>query len=165
MPEPPAIIVRPVRRNDLEALVRLCADHAVFERSEYDPAGAAERLAGLLFGPEPRLHCLVAERDGRPVGYASWSIEVSTWEASLHAHMDGLYLDEDVRGAGVGRRLMARLTRDARAAGCREVQWQTPAFNARAMDFYERLGPSREEKVRYTLDGAAFDRLAADGSD
>jgi tRNA G18 (ribose-2'-O)-methylase SpoU/L-amino acid N-acyltransferase YncA len=155
-----SIIVRAARPGDLAEIVRLCAAHAVYERSEYDPAGAAERLAALLFGPAPRLHCLIATRDDRPVGYASWSIEVATWEATVHAHMDGLYLDEAARGRGIGRRLMARLARDARAAGCRQLQWQTPSFNVRAMPFYDRLGPTRLDKVRYTLDGPALDELA-----
>ena len=155
--------VRPARPDDLDGVVRLCAAHAAYERADYDPDGKWERLGGLLFGPSPRLFCLVAERAGALVGYATWSVEVSTWDARPYAHMDCLYLDPDARGGGAGRRLVAQVARDALGRGCRLVQWQTPAFNARAMRFYDRLGATRKEKVRFYLDGEAMERLSEAG--
>lgn len=160
-PTPPdAVAIRAARPDDLDAIVRLCAAHAAYERAEYDPAGKRERLRALLFGPSPRLRALIAERGGKAVGYATWSEEASTWDAWLYAHMDCLYLDADARGSGAGRLLVARLAHDALAQGCRLVQWQTPAFNTRAMRFYDRLGATRKEKVRFYLDEPAMTRLS-----
>lgn len=161
----PPTTVRSAHPDDLDEIIRLCAAHAEYERADYDPAGKRERLDGLLFGPSPRLFCLVAERADSLVGYATWSEEVSTWDAWLYAHMDCLYLDPDARGSGAGRLLVSQLARGALGRGCRLVQWQTPAFNTRAMRFYDRLGATRREKARFYLDKRAMERLSEPGSD
>lgn len=157
-----AVVIRSARPEDLSELIRLCAAHAAYEQASYDRAGKAERLGALLFTTPPRLFCVVAENAGELIGYATWSQEVSTWDAWLYAHMDCLYLDLAGRGSGIGRRLVAQVAREAFAAGCRLVQWQTPTFNTRAMRFYARLGATRKEKVRFFLGAQAMERLAAD---
>ncbi|MEM1055653.1 MAG: GNAT family N-acetyltransferase [Bacteroidota bacterium] len=151
--------IRPVLENDLEAIVVLCADHAAYEGAPYDPAGKAEALHPLLFGPSASLHGLVAAVAGLVLGYATWSVQVSTWDARCYAHMDCLYLRPEARGEGIGRRLAAHLVRDVQAAGLRQVQWQTPSHNTRAMRFYDRLGATGAEKVRFTLRDSAFPAL------
>lgn len=157
---PSPIIVRRADPGDLEEVVRLCAAHAAYERADYDPVGKAEQLRSLMFGASPRLYCIVAEDEGGIIGYATWSLEMSTWDARLYAHMDCLYLDPEARGNGAGQRLVALLSHDALAAGCHLMQWQTPAFNTRAMPFYARLGATRKDKVRFFLDAQAMEQLA-----
>ncbi|MEM1128000.1 MAG: GNAT family N-acetyltransferase [Bacteroidota bacterium] len=161
MPDPSSPTrIRPAGPDDLDGLVRLCAAHAAYERARYNPEDKRARLGHLLFGPSPRLFGLVAEQGDVLVGYATWSEEVSTWDAQLYAHMDCLYLDADARGSGIGRRLVSQVARDALGRGCRLVQWQTPTFNTRALPFYDRLGATRLEKVRFYLDESAMKRLA-----
>lgn len=158
--------IRPVAATDLPELVRLCAAHAEYEKATYNPRGKAERLGELLFSPTPRLHCIVAATLAPKssavelVGYTTWSQEVSTWEAATYAHMDCLYLDPTTRGQGLGRLLVQQLARDALTAGCQQVQWQTPAFNQRAIPFYERLGAASKEKVRFFLEAKEMVLLA-----
>ena len=152
--------LRPARPADLPALVGLCADHAAYERAEYDPEGKAERLGGLLFGPGSWLRAVVAEHDGALVGYATWSAEVSTWDAVRYGRLDCLYLAPEARGHGTGRRLVSHVARAARAAGCDHLQWQTPTFNVGAVRFYGRLGATAKDKVRFVLSGPAMADLA-----
>ncbi|MFK7959753.1 MAG: N-acetyltransferase family protein [Phycisphaerales bacterium] len=163
-------VIRTAVPADVPELLRLIAAHAEFERAPFDATGKAAGLERLAFPPAgpPRLNILVVDMDGgTPAalgGYASWTLEASTWDACLFAHMDCLFLDGDHRSAGIGRRLMATLARDATAAGVELVQWQTPSFNERAMRFYERLGTTRREKVRFYLDADAIAVLAAEAS-
>lgn len=146
--------IRTARPDDLDEMVRLCAAHAAYERVEYDPVGKAEGLRKLLFASEPALFCRIVERNEGAglAGYASWSLEVSTWAATRYAHMDCLYLDADARGQGLGHALVATIAADALVRGVAELQWQTPAFNADAIRFYERLDATRKEKIRFCLD-------------
>lgn len=39
----------------------------------------------------------------------------------------------------------------ARQMGLAEMQWQTPAWNSRAIEFYRRLGAKALEKQRFYL--------------
>src|SRR6188768_3993670 len=83
--------IRWARPGDMADLVRLCAEHAEYERSSFDPQGKEEALLRMLFAPEARLNCLVVEDDGVLAGYASCSVEVSTWDADSYMHMDCLF--------------------------------------------------------------------------
>lgn len=154
------VVIRPPAAGDLDELVALCAAHAAWEQAPYDPAGKAERLAGLLLGPAPRIACVVADNGDGLVGYASWTYDASTWDAREFAYLDCLYLRETHRGKGLGRALLARVARSALAAGCHQVQWHTPEFNHGALRFYAGTGASRKPKIRFFLEGRALRSLA-----
>ncbi|MEM6325632.1 MAG: GNAT family N-acetyltransferase [Bacteroidota bacterium] len=157
-PADPALgaTIRPACEADLPSLISLCADHAAYEGATYDPTGKAEPLRSLLFGEAATLRGLVAAGISGLLGYATWSPQVSTWDARWYAHMDCLYLRPEARGIGLGWHLVARVVRDAHAAGLVQVQWQTPQGNVRAMRFYDRLGATQRPKARFILDAAAF---------
>lgn len=142
--------VRAARLSDLDEVIRLCAEHAAYERASYDPAGKAERLAPLLFGPNPRLHCLVLEGpDRRLMGYATYTLECSTWDADYYFHVDCLYLREEVRSRGIGWAMGKRLAQEMVKAGVPSIQFQTPPFNTQAIRIYEAMGAKQKEKVRF----------------
>jgi GNAT superfamily N-acetyltransferase len=133
-------------------LLELIAEHAAYEKAVSAPGGSAANLSKLLFSDPARLHALVADTPARRlVGYATWSLEVSTWQATEYAHIDCLYLRERARGFGIGQQLIAAVADEARRAGAREVQWQTPDWNDGAIRFYERLGAHHSSKQRFTL--------------
>lgn len=145
--------VRPAHAGDAQALAALCRAHAAFEELPYVADGHASRLAQAL--EDARLHAWVAERDGDIVGYASATLDFSTLCARTFVHLDCLYLDPLARNRAVGRALMAAVAEFGRHQGCRDMQWQTPAWNEAALRFYDRTGARRLGKQRYTLPLAA----------
>ncbi|MFE5485567.1 GNAT family N-acetyltransferase [Streptomyces sp. NPDC056527] len=148
-----AACVRHALPEDLDRVAELAAEHAAYEKATPPAPGLADRLARLLFGPEPpRLRCLVAELpDGRLVGYATCAPELSTWDGAEYLHMDCLYLSAAERGLGLGPLLVDALREEARVLGLTEIQWQTPTWNEGAIRFYDRLGATSKQKLRYTL--------------
>ena len=145
------VIIRPARRADLPEVVRLCAAHAAYERAAPPPVDLASRLAETLFTTDPRLWCLLAVNGDTAFGYATMSMEFSTWRCSEYAHLDCLYVDEGYRGSHIGRLLLDAVAQRAHALGATELQWQTPEWNVDAIRFYDRLGARGAPKVRYTL--------------
>ncbi|MFI8825739.1 GNAT family N-acetyltransferase [Streptomyces sp. NPDC053431] len=146
-------VARRAHPEDLPRVAELAAEHAAYEKAAPPHPDLAARLHGLLFATEsPRLRCLVAELpDGTVAGYATCSLELSTWEAAEYLHMDCLYLTETARGHGLGALLMAAIRREARALGVTRVEWQTPTWNDGAIRFYDRLGATSKEKRRFSL--------------
>ena len=140
------------RPDDLEALQLLIREHALFERAAAPDGELVRRLESLLFSPPPRLHAIVAEDEDGLAGYATASLEVSTWQASEFLHLDCLYLRPGARGAGIGSRILDRVRALALELGVAEVQWQTPDWNDDAVRFYERQGAVYRDKKRFTLD-------------
>jgi GNAT superfamily N-acetyltransferase len=143
--------VRPATSADLPALAALCAAHAAYEQAAPVPDDLAARLEPALFSTPPQAWCLLACRGGEPVGYASYSLEFSTWNANHYVHLDCLFVHERHRGGGLGRRLLDAVSLAAAGLGAGEVQWQTPEWNVDAIRFYGRTGAQRRSKVRFVL--------------
>ncbi|GAA2991499.1 GNAT family N-acetyltransferase [Streptomyces fulvorobeus] len=145
--------VRRARIDDLPFVAELAAEHARYEQAPPPPGDLALRLESLLFGgAAPRLRCFVAELgDAEIIGYASCAPEISTWSGTEYLHMDCLFLRDGHRGLGVGPMLMDAVRAEARSLGLGLVKWQTPAWNADAIRFYERLGAEAKEKRGFSL--------------
>lgn len=136
---------------DLPKLVMLCQKHAEFEKANYSPERKEENLKKALFGEDPQLFCLVVATKQTIVGYASYTFDFSTWDASTFLYMDCLFLEEETRGFGIGEMLIEKLKEIGTQKNCVNIQWQTPQFNERAIKFYNRLGAKGKDKVRFTL--------------
>ncbi len=145
------ICTRAVTKNDLTQLIQLCVEHAAFENAQYDPQGKSDKLYKALFSNSAPLCCYVAEQADALIGYVTATREFSTWDADYFLHMDCLYLTEKNRGKGIGALFIKRLQQYASDCGCTHIQWQTPADNADAIDFYRRIGATHKDKKRFFL--------------
>jgi len=140
-----------VRPTDLPSLIALCAEHARYERASYDPSTKLDLLKDAIFTHPVRLFAWMAWKDGVPVGYATATVEFSTWAACNYLHMDCLFVEEQARGNAIGAKLLHMVKEQARILDLRELQWQTPDWNIDAMRFYARQGASAKSKQRFVL--------------
>lgn len=76
---PPKPLIRVTQPGDIEDVVRLCAEHAVYEQAQFSPEGKADSLRSIVFASVPRLWCFVAEAGGSIVGYVTYTRDFSTW--------------------------------------------------------------------------------------
>jgi len=53
--------------------------------------------------------------------------------------LQDLYVDQDLRGGGVGRALIAHVRGEAEAAGCSRLYWLTHESNTDAMVLYDKV--------------------------
>lgn len=141
--------IRFVEEADIDQLIDLCEAHAHYEQARYTRTGKAVQLAADLFCETPKLYGLVVEQHGNLVGYATYMRQYATWDANDYVYLDCLFLDEAVRGLGIGTQLMERVREETQRLGCSLIQWQTPDFNTRAITFYNRLGATSKSKERF----------------
>lgn len=115
-------------------------------------AATPASLDAALGGENPRAWCLLAEMDGRDVGYLSWTRPYRIWLGGDHLNLDDLYVDEAARGRGVGERLMRRFADIAVAEGL-PARWEVKSDNHLARRFYARLGADQSGKtiVRWSV--------------
>lgn len=145
-------IIRPIEEKDLDRLIELCDHHAEYEQATYDATGKKPLLKEALFRVSPKLYCQVIEIDSLVMGYFSYTFDFSTWNAQTYMYLDCLYLEQEVRGMGIGKEIFLVLQRIGLENNCVNIQWQTPVFNEKAINFYRKIGASEKDKKRFTLD-------------
>jgi GNAT superfamily N-acetyltransferase len=109
-----------------------------FYRSRLEPE-ITELTWARLLDPSVQPHGLVAEVDGRLVGFAHYLFHPSTWSASAYCYLEDLFTAPEARGLGVGRALIEAVYEAADAAGASSVYWQTQEFNADGRALYDTL--------------------------
>jgi aminoglycoside 6'-N-acetyltransferase I len=138
--------VRPARAADR-------AEHARMRAAlwpDADPAELAAELGALLADPDQV--AFVAEReDGHLCGFAEASVRpfANGVDAAPCAFLEGWWVDQDVRRAGVGRALVAAVEDWARARGFDELGSDVLLDNALGQQAHRALGFEERERVVY----------------
>ncbi len=153
--------IRPGELKDVPTIAELIRGLARYERLEHEVRATEEKLTRSLFGERPYAETLIAEDDGRAVGFALFFHNYSTFLAQPGIYLEDLFVVPESRGAGVGRALLERLARIAVDRGCGRLEWAVLDWNQDAIGFYERLGakPNSEWTV-YRMSGDALRALA-----
>ncbi|HET9326821.1 MAG TPA: GNAT family N-acetyltransferase [Candidatus Eisenbacteria bacterium] len=159
--------VRGVEPEDVRDVWKLLRGLAIYEKLTETLTGTPETLHKALFGSGPRAEALVAEREGRFVGYALFFPVFSSFRSRWRLWLEDLYVAEDARGTGAGVALMSELARIARQRGWASIDWEVLDWNRSSIHFYEQLGSARvaQDLLRYRLDGNALEALANQASD
>lgn len=138
------VALRPATKADLPAIKTMAREfveylNTIDELEAIDPA-LFDKVEKLAFGPAPFCTIELAEIDGAPVGYMIYffGIETNGFEPVLH--IADLFVREAWREHGVGRVFMDRAAAITRECGGRTLFWVVWNKNAKALDFYRRLG-------------------------
>lgn len=136
--------------EDLPEIIALCIEHAAHEKANYDPVGKLEKLRPYIFGPQPSVFILVLkDKLGKIHGYATYTIEFSTWDAAHYFHVDCLYIRESARNKGIGWIFGKRIAQEMIDLNMPSMQFQTPPFNTAAIRIYQAMGATPKEKIRF----------------
>lgn len=107
-----------------------------------------------------RFECLIAEHGGRAVGLCLFFQNYSTWEGRAGLYVEDLFVEEQARGLGLGRLLMATLARIAQDRRCERVDLSVLDWNP-TRAFYHRIAMTHMEEWRsYRMGQAAIAALA-----
>ncbi|MEP6995547.1 MAG: GNAT family N-acetyltransferase [Acidobacteriota bacterium] len=128
-----AFVVRDARASDRADLARLSTQLGY----RMSPEEAQARLAEIADHADHGL--FVAESGDRVVAWLQISLP-RIFESPRQAEIAGLVVDEDVRGRGIGRALVAEAQRWARERKCSALRVRSNVVRERAHRFYRGLG-------------------------
>src|SRR5271170_1282743 len=155
------LLIRPAEPADVPLILELIHELATFER---EPHAAIATEADLLrdgFGERPFFHCLIAELDGEPAGFAFYFFNYSTWKGRPGIHLEDLFVRLPFRGKGIGKALLIKVAEVAVANHCARFQWDVLDWNQTAIDFYHSLGAKLMSEWRIMrVSGEALAALA-----
>lgn len=158
--------IRSATLADVDQMLRFIRELAIYEKAEHEVVASAEDIRQRLFGDDVRVHGLMAEVDGQPVGFAVYFLSFSTWLGKLGLFLEDLYVSPGARGQGVGKQLLQHLAAMAVERGYGRFEWNVLDWNQPAIDFYESVGARpQSEWIGYRLEGDALAAFAAAPAD
>jgi GNAT superfamily N-acetyltransferase len=134
------IAIRRAAADDASLLVDFIRELAQYERLADEVMASEELLREHLFGPRPVAEALIAEIDGRPVGYAIYFTNYSSFTGRPGIYLEDIYVRPASRGRGIGKRLLAEVARLAVDRGCARLEWAVLDWNEPSIEFYKSLG-------------------------
>ena len=144
--------IRHAKPGDEAQLAVLLEDHERHYGNQVADGAGITGAAFLTAAPPGGTMCLVAERDGRLLGFAILNPYFPGPNLTHGLFLKELYVTGEARSAGVGERLIEAIRAMARERGDSRVIWTTGEGNSGSQRFYDRLGMRREKKVYYVMD-------------
>ncbi len=156
------ISVRPATPADVDAILGWIKDLAAFEGQPDVVKTTQSDLIRDGFTEHPKFEVLIGELEGKPAGFALFFSTYSTWEGRPGIYLEDLFVAEQARGQGLGRKLVATLAAIAVARGCPRLDLQVLHWNP-AREFYHSFNMKHmEEWLPYRLNGEALQALATE---
>lgn len=159
-------VIRPARPGEAGVVLAFIRALADYEKLEHEVTATEAMIDAALFGDgAPRAFCDLIEVEGRPVGFALWFYNFSTFEGKHGIWLEDLFVLPEARGHGHGKALLAHLARRCVAEGLGRLQWWVLDWNTPSIDFYRGLGARpMDEWTVMRVDGDALVRLAEMGA-
>jgi|SRR5882724_2101618 len=157
------IRIRNAAPADAALILSLIRELADYEKMLDQVTATEADIRTALFGPRPSAECVIAEFQGKPAGFALFFHNFSTFLAKPGLYLEDLYVKPELRGKGVGRKLLAHLAALALERGCGRFEWSVLDWNAPAIRFYQSLGAQMMDAWKINrLTGEPLQRLAAE---
>ena len=158
---PDAIRITPATPGDVPVILSFIRELAQYEKLLDRVTATEQLLRHTLFGPRPYAEVLIARLGERPVGYALFFHNYSTFLARPGIYLEDVYVRPASRGRGVGKALLREVARVARERDCGRLEWSVLDWNQPSIDFYLSLGAKAlDEWTMYRMDEAAIAALA-----
>jgi GNAT superfamily N-acetyltransferase len=144
---------------DIPTIKGFIMELAVYEKLENEVVVTDELLIENIF-TNSIAHCVLAFENERPIGFALYFYNYSTFIGRKGLYLEDLYVQPNYRGKGYGKKLLLHLVQTAKNEHCGRMEWSVLKWNQSAIDFYESLGAkAMEEWLVYRLDEKSMQAL------
>jgi GNAT superfamily N-acetyltransferase len=153
--------IRQATERDVPVILAFIRQLAEYERLAHQAVMTEEILKESLFGPRPAAEVLLGYSGDRPVAFAVFFHNFSTFLGRPGLYLEDLFVIPEMRGKGFGRNMLVELARIARDRKCGRFEWSVLDWNEPAINFYKSLGAvPMDEWTIFRVSGEALDRLA-----
>jgi GNAT superfamily N-acetyltransferase len=134
------LTIRFATPSDASTILGFIEQLAAYEREPGAVKVTAAELRAQLEDPRPPFECILAEFDAKPVGFALFFRNYSTWSGRPGLYLEDLFVREEYRGHGVGGALMRQLGAIVAERGWGRMEWAVLNWNTPAQSFYRDQG-------------------------
>lgn len=135
--------IRKALHNDVPMIVKLLGNDELGALRELfqDPLPQTYYNAFAEIDADKNNYLMVVEDGDKIIGTMQLTmITYLTYQGGKRAQIEGVRIDEDYRGKGVGKDMIEWAIDKARESGCHLVQLTTDKKRPKALEFYQKLG-------------------------
>ena len=155
------IKIRRATSEDSALILRFITELAIYEEAENEVIATESDIKHSLFGSDSTTRAVICNIDNKPVGFAVYFFNYSTWLGKHGLYLEDLYVSPEHRGTGAGKALLKHLAKIALSKNCGRFEWSVLDWNEPAIQFYQSIGAKpQDEWVGYRLTGKALEELA-----
>ena len=127
-------------RADCTTIVELVRALAAYEKLAHLMVSTAADFERELFGDDAVIECVIAREGEKPVGFALFFHNFSTFLGRKGLYLEDLFVQPEYRGKGYGKALLKHLAALAVARNCGRFEWSVLDWNTPSIAFYESMG-------------------------
>ncbi len=158
------LTIRPAMEADVELIVEFIRSLAEYEKQLNQVVATEEIVRESIFGEKPVAEVLIGDWEGKPVAFAVYFENFSTFTGRSGLYFEDLFVKPECRQRGIGKEMLKHLAKIAVERGCPRFEWIALDWNEPAIKFYEWLGAKQLTDKRYfRMSGEALEQLAAKG--
>ena len=134
------LIIRDAEASDSHTLFGLIQGLAEYEKLSDAVIGNAEALKEHLFGSPKYVDAILAELEGKAVGFAIFFHNYSTFLTKPGIYLEDIFVLPEYRRQGIGKALLMRVAQIAVERDCGRLEWSVLDWNISAQTFYRNMG-------------------------
>lgn len=135
----PQVEIRALRQSDHADWRRLWTDYLTFYKTIVPDAVYDTTWKRLFDAGEFEPNGFIAIQDGKAVGLVHYILHRTCWSPKNNCYLQDLYADPDVRGTGVGRKLIEAVYAEADRQAITNIYWMTHETNTVGRQLYDRI--------------------------
>lgn len=154
------ITIRLATSDDAAAVHSMIIELARSMHADAKVSSSIQDFVNAMSGNNPAVHAMIAEKNSKTVGLSVFFLTFSTWRGSRGVYLQDIYVAEEFRTTGLGKRLIAAVINWAADRGADHLRLSVDRDNTGAQTFYESIGLSfREDEMIFAVVGESFHKL------
>lgn len=133
-------MIRFAKIDDVPIILHFITELARYEKLEHEMVATEDNLRETLFSETPQAEVILSFEEERPVGFALFFANYSTFLGKAGIHLEDLFVLPELRGRGYGKSLLTHLRGIAHQRGAGRLEWNVLDWNSPAIEFYLSIG-------------------------
>lgn len=157
--------IRSTTADDCQLILGFIKELAEYEKLSHEVVATAQILEESLFGENPYAEVLIGEYQQKPVAYALYFYNLSTFTGRPGIYLEDIFVQPKMRGKGFGKSMLSFIAKLAVDRNCTRVEWSVLDWNEPVIQFYRSIGATAMDGwTVQRLDGSALGNFAKEFS-
>jgi GNAT superfamily N-acetyltransferase len=146
-----SLVIKQVNAETFDDFLGLVDKLAEYERLAPPDEEAKRRLRVDCLSDKPKYHAFIGKIGSKYVSYVIYFFTYSSFIALPTLYIEDIFVLEEYRRQGVGKKMFDYLKEIAKREGCGRIEFTVLKWNKSAQDFYEKNKAKCVEWFLYRL--------------